>query len=106
MLHIQIDGLTIYIYPALSGSVTKQAQPEAKMQIKSGKFRRGKLPSLVAAICDTVRGQPVTISGSTSMPQGESYLSLFLSLSTLEMWVAGTQARCPRAAKPKRLSKD
>lgn len=102
MRHIQIDGLTIPIYPALSGSVTKQTQPEAKMQIKSGKFRRGKLQSLVATICDTVRGQPVTISGSTSMPQGESYLSL----STLEMWVAGTQARCPRAAKPKRLSKD
>lgn len=102
MRHIQIDGLTIYIYPALSGSVTMQTQPEAKMQIKSGKFRRGKLQSLVAAICDTVRGQPVTISGSTSMPQGE----YCLSLSTLEMWVAGTQARCPRAAKPKRLSKD
>lgn len=82
MRHIQIDGLTIYIYPALSGSVTMQTQPEAKMQIKSGKFRRGKLQSLVATICDTVRGQPVTISGSTSMPQGESS-SLSISFSPL-----------------------
>lgn len=72
--------MDLQIYPALSGSVTKPAQPEAKMQIESGKFRRGKLQSLVAAICDTVRGQPVTISGSTSMPQGESSLSLSLSL--------------------------